>query len=233
MPTGRVRSTGGLGRGRLCWAVKLASLRPYRLSKAPPCTLAAARRDRERLRREFAFYLAKSEGAVTSTKLLAAERRLRTAAKRLLDAPCDLGANANFHAAYEALPTQGRQRFARVLHRQGLNFYKGRQEEDHDVLGAIAVVDLPAPNRTRSRNPALIELAMQVSPIWKTWTGRSIWPANMEAAKKSLFAIWLNGLLQAANAPKGCRVLSSDMLHSFAIRNERKNLLASQTKRKK
>jgi hypothetical protein len=202
--------------------VKLSSLKRYRLSEAPPCTLAAARRDRARLRLEFAFYLAKSEGAVTTTKLLAAERRLRTAAKRLLAAPCGLRAKISFHAAFDALPTQGMQRFARVLRRQGLDFYKARHAKDLDVLGTIAAVDIAAPKRTRSRNPALIELAMQVSPIWKTWTGRSIWPTNTQTAKHSLFAAWLNGLLQAANAPKGCRVLSSDMLHSFASRTKRK-----------
>ena len=222
MPTGRVRATGGSGHGRLSCAVNLRSLRRFRLSRAPACRLVAARRDRQRLRDAIRFYLAVAEASVTSTEILAAERRFRTACGRLLRFPRDLEASTGFHAAYHTLSSQSKQRLARTLRDQGLDLYAGAHEENPKVLGAIVKIKLPGLARSRWSNPALVELALLLAPIWVSWTGRSIWPANVATRKASKFADWLEGLLRAANAPNGTRLLTNDMIHAIVRRPRRK-----------
>jgi hypothetical protein len=168
------------------------------------------------------FYLVVAEASVTSTGILAAERRFKTACGRLRRFPRDRKASSGFHAAYHALSSQSKQRLARTLHDKGLDLYAGAHKEDPKVLSAIVKIKLPGLARSRWSNPALVELALLLAPIWVTWTGRSIWPANVAGAKASKFADWLEGLLRAANAPNGARLLTNDMIHAIVRRPRRK-----------
>ena len=186
MPKGKIRASGGAGKGRLNHCASLSRMRRHGQSAQQPSTIEEVRRLRSEVRDAFKFYLAQNAESVTGPELRQRMQVIGTAARRLAAAPDNRkwAARLDQHlfesrtkpksrvlrkAVYDVASSTSVQALERTLH-------DDQPAHEHvETLLNLAKLENQSIAVTRYRDPALPGLLAVIIPIWERITGRRVW----------------------------------------------------------
>lgn len=213
MSGGRVPVKGGLAVHRLSWRVGISSLRDYIVDTQPPIKFGDARKLHRLIRDAVKIYRMAHGGRkgrrepLTRTETLQAIMKVQRLAgnvvksggseiwrDRLDDALSqNLHVLANLHSVFKQYGVDTYELRKRL-------FWQVFDKTDLPHVERFAALDAKSilPERTHP-DPPLVQLVVELTPIWKTMTGTSTYPRNnREGGKFSPFSDWVSLLIKEA-----------------------------------